>query len=573
MKLTKEQQAIVNSSGNIRINAVAGSGKTTTIIEYAAARPKSAKILYLAFNKSVKIEATHKFADRGLDNVVVQTAHSLAHQGIVRKYQYKVTNGYKSFQLVSLLELSEETQRHGAFILANHINKLVVMYCNSDHFNIYDVDYLGTVTDPKAKGFVSANYELIQEKAEALLNMMDEGKIDVLHDFYLKKYQLSKPKLNFDYILFDEGQDASPAMLDIFLNQDAIKVIVGDTHQQIYAWRYAINSLEKTSFKTFHLSTSFRFNQDIAALAMTTLNLKKIIGIKQPFNIKGMGNIDTLDTRAILARTNLGLLVEAIEYVVEQNKVQSIYFEGNISSYTYAEEGASLYDILNLYQNKRHLIRDRLIQRMKDLEDLEEYIKQTEDVELGLLVDLVKKYGSKIPAIIKEIKKRHIDTDRKEQAEVVFSTVHRSKGMEYDAVKLAFDFIDKNKIQHLHDEYEGMLQDRINEEINLLYVAITRSRNILVIPENLVPENFRISPHIRTIPFPKELQFPAAPSQGEITTIQKKYPNAFKEWNYSQDNALRSGLQNGESIKQIADNIGRSTSSIRSRMRALQIRR
>ena len=61
MKLTHEQKLIINSKGNIRINAIAGSGKTTTIIEYAASRPKDSKILYLAFNKSVKIEAQVKF--------------------------------------------------------------------------------------------------------------------------------------------------------------------------------------------------------------------------------------------------------------------------------------------------------------------------------------------------------------------------------------------------------------------------------------------------------------------------------------------------------------------------------
>lgn len=34
MELTQEQLEIIKSSGNIKINAVAGSGKTTTIIEY-----------------------------------------------------------------------------------------------------------------------------------------------------------------------------------------------------------------------------------------------------------------------------------------------------------------------------------------------------------------------------------------------------------------------------------------------------------------------------------------------------------------------------------------------------------
>ncbi len=63
-----EQYNIINSTGDIKINAVAGSGKTTTVIEYARARPASSKILYLAFNKSVKLEAAKKFADCGIKN-------------------------------------------------------------------------------------------------------------------------------------------------------------------------------------------------------------------------------------------------------------------------------------------------------------------------------------------------------------------------------------------------------------------------------------------------------------------------------------------------------------------------
>lgn len=66
MELTSEQYDIIHSTGDIKINAVAGSGKTTTIIEYANARPATAKILYLAFNRSVKLEAQKKFVEKGM---------------------------------------------------------------------------------------------------------------------------------------------------------------------------------------------------------------------------------------------------------------------------------------------------------------------------------------------------------------------------------------------------------------------------------------------------------------------------------------------------------------------------
>jgi hypothetical protein len=47
MKWTKKQKEIINSKGNIRINAIAGSSRTNAIIEYAASLHKEAKNSYL----------------------------------------------------------------------------------------------------------------------------------------------------------------------------------------------------------------------------------------------------------------------------------------------------------------------------------------------------------------------------------------------------------------------------------------------------------------------------------------------------------------------------------------------
>ena len=55
MQLTAEQEAILRSTGNLRINTVAGSGKTTTLMAYAASRPAGSRILYLAFTPLIII--------------------------------------------------------------------------------------------------------------------------------------------------------------------------------------------------------------------------------------------------------------------------------------------------------------------------------------------------------------------------------------------------------------------------------------------------------------------------------------------------------------------------------------
>lgn len=586
MKLTPEQLNIINSTGDIKINAVAGSGKTTTVIEYAKARPSTSKILYLAFNKSVKLDAAKKFSEKGLNNVKVETAHSLAYRQIVFKNNYRVRNqGYKTHEIAELLNLQGNGEKHTEYVIANHINKFITYFCNSDKQKVQDLNYLDTITDAKAKIFVSSFYDYIKTESRLLLGKMDRGEIEITHDFYLKKFQLSNPKLPFDYILFDEGQDASPAMLDVFFKQQATKIIVGDTHQQIYGWRFAINSLEKAQFKTYHLSTSFRFGQDIANLAMEVLKYKKHINDHKTISLKGKGNSNGIKTKAVLARTNLGLLLKAIEYVTEKKKVKKIYFEGNINSYAYADEGASLYDVLNLSNGKTHMIKDKLIKVMKDLDELEDYIEKTEDVQLAMMVEIVKEYGDKIPAIIKAIKEKHVENDDKEEAEMIFSTVHRCKGMEYDRIQLVNDFISEERLEKLKEDKkaEDINAAKLNEEINLLYVAITRTKNSIHIPETLMPIDFPKSAqiHVTKVLTKEDKQIAKTASIALVESRRGKSNSiiqarlidkeAYRPWTPELDNELTTMYCEGITTKDMAKHFGRSRDSIGSRIKKLEL--
>ncbi len=586
MEFTPEQYYIITSTGNIKINAVAGSGKTTTVIAYARARPAESKILYLAFNKSVKTDAVKKFAAKGMNNVKVETAHSLAYKHIVFRHNYKVRpQGYKINEIVEILNLQGNDEKHTEYVIANHINKFIAYFCNSDKQKVQDLNYLDTVNDEKAKVFVTSFYGYIVSQSRLFLSKMDKGEIEITHDFYLKKFQLSNPRLNYDYILFDEGQDASPAMLDVFLKQQATKVIVGDTHQQIYGWRFAVNSLEKVDFKTYHLSTSFRFGQDIANLAMEVLKYKGYINEHEMISISGKGNSRKIKTKAILARTNLGLLLKAIEYVTEKEHIKHIYFEGNINSYTYADEGASLYDVLNLYNNKTHLIKDKLIKAMKDMDELEEYIEKTEDGQLGMMVQIVNEYGNEIFDIIKLIKEKHVDNDDKEKAEMIFSTVHRCKGMEYDAIELVDDFISEEKLMKLKEDgqLDEMNSSKLNEEINLLYVALTRTKNRIDIPENLVPIDFRTSPQIQVITaFNEEKQkAQVVETNRQKNTLEKayaveevrtKHKDAYRPWTPELDDELTAMFCEGVNAAAMATHFGRTKGAITSRIKKLELK-
>lgn len=591
LSLTPEQKAILQSTGDIRINAVAGSGKTTTIIEYARTRPEGSRILYLAFNRSVRMEAELRFVAQGLPGVKVETAHSLAYKRVVGAHGYKVRpQGYKTHEIAALLGLQGNGEKHAEYIIANHINKFLSYFCNSAKGKVQDLDYAETVTDPKAKAFVKTCYPYLEQQTRQLLAKMDRGEIEITHDFYLKKFQLQHPVLPFDYILFDEGQDASAAMLDVFLRQKAVKVIVGDTHQQIYGWRYAVNSLEQAPFTTYHLSTSFRFSQDIADLAVEVLKWKGHLGEQPVVSVKGGGSGTRQGSKATIARTNLGLLLRAITFVTEHPEVKHIYFEGNIHSYTYADEGTSLYDVLDLYNGRRTGIRDPLVQQMKDLDELEDYIDKTADLQLGMMVEIVKEYGNRIPALIKTLKEKHVADSERTKAQMVFSTVHRCKGMEYDAIQLVNDFVTEATLERLKEEAkkEGKVPEaKWNEEINLLYVALTRTRSTIRLPDALLPKDFPPSPVIQIVATKKEEdkkeQRPATGGSylAQRALLKNKtstkgysgrpFGEAGKPWTPELDEELLKLYRQDKGIWELSKHFGRKPGAILARLKKLGI--
>jgi F-box protein, helicase, 18 len=572
MNFTPEQDAILSSNGDIKINAVAGSGKTTTLVEYARRQKPGSRILYLAFNRSVRMEAQKKFAAKNLPNIDVQTAHSLAFRRIIIREGYQVSNGYKIPDLVRILDLEHSGgDRHSPFIVAQHIQRYAALFCNGDKEKVTDVDYGATITDTRAAAMVKHCYDLILRGTRLFLARMDRKEIAATHDFYLKKFQLARPLLPYDIILFDEGQDASPVMLDVFLSQGAKKIIVGDIHQQIYGWRQAINALRHVDFPAYPLTTSFRFNRHIAALAMECLGWKRLPGDCAPVAITGMGTNKKIKTRATIARTNLALLKSAIDIIQHRHGVKKIYFEGNISSYTYAADGASIYDVLNLYLENKARIRDPIIASMQGFDDLVEYAENTDDMEIRMLIDIVEEYGKEIPRLLKKLTAMHVKDEDREKADMIFTTLHRSKGMEYDSVTLTDDFVNEARVRRLVEKEKESPIDRnkLNEEINLAYVAVTRSRNFLDFPDEMFPGAEK---HLFTSSPKKKIVSLVKKGLNKSWTIGEKravHANAYAPWTGAQDRELEELARGNIPIKVMAARFGRNGGAIRARLKKL----
>jgi superfamily I DNA/RNA helicase len=466
-----------------------------------------------------------------------------------------------------------------------HIIRYAALFLSSTALRVSDIDYSNQVTEPAAMDFVKRHYDKILHSTRLFLGMMDSGKILVTHDFYLKKFQLSNPVLNYDCILLDEGQDASPVMLDVFLKQHADKVIVGDAHQQIYAWRHAVNALGSVNFDEYGLTTSFRFPQRIADCAMECLLWKHhLYGDEyKPVTITGAGTPSKkINSRATLARTNIFLLRNAIDLVCGAAKPAKIYFEGNLSSYTYASEGASLWDVFNLFSHEPDKIRDPLIKSMSSIDELEEYATEAEDAELGMLIDMVNEHGRRLPWFFKQIKEHHVTEEKRHTADMVLSTVHRCKGMEYDWVKLEEDFLNETQLKKVSAKKDLAPADkiRLEEEINVVYVALTRARNVLGIPEKL----FQFSPEGiltgNTAGIPAKqgtakslpVTFRKDSDNSDFLVHQRqKHPKAYRPWDAAEDALLGHLVLKKMQAKKIALQLNRSRGAILARIEKLEL--
>ena len=83
---SEEQKNIVEQyrKNNVKVDAVAGSGKTTTVYYIGTGFSKDL-ILLLTYNKKLRLETREKLEENGVTNVEVHTYHSFC----VKYYNHK----------------------------------------------------------------------------------------------------------------------------------------------------------------------------------------------------------------------------------------------------------------------------------------------------------------------------------------------------------------------------------------------------------------------------------------------------------------------------------------------------
>jgi superfamily I DNA/RNA helicase len=489
LKPTLEQEAIVDANFKdiLLVNAYAGTGKTSTLIQFAQARPKE-KILVLTYNRSMKEEGERKFAH--LPYVTVKTIHSLAYGAIGKNYKERFGK-LRAYDLMDFLDdIIKSIRYKSASLLLSYIRE----FANSAYdIETYKKIKYNEVERIEELDLIPAHY-LLSKLPEIWEIILKDPSFPFEHDFYLKLYQLSKPTLPYSIIMVDEAQDISGVMMDIVLSQkNAKKVFIGDKYQQIYSWRGAINSLETLStingVKTLYLSHSFRCRHEIAKKANPYLQL---LNAAVPFKgVKKGIQSETKGPLAVIARTNARLFDYAVDEM-EKNPSVKFHFVGGINSYNFQD----LIDIQNLILQRRELIYDKFLKNFESFSKLAEYAYEANEIDLETKIEIVKNHINKnISKLVTELESRNTS---QQDATVILTTGHKSKGLEWSRVKILDDFAN---LRRMLEEKRKTLK---KEEINLIYVAITRAKEELEIEKDYIINVFTVEKVKRNIFFVQE---------------------------------------------------------------------
>lgn len=479
---TAEQSQILSTTVPVlKIQAGAGTGKSTTLEMYAESH--KVKAYYIAFNKSIADEAAAKFPK----NVICKTSHSIAFGAVGRVYgniPQKLQGAIRPFHVESLLfrthkDLPQPLHNLYSGRVLEALNRFLVSDSNDillTHVYISDA--------PAEKKYFDSS-RILSDAKLVWMAMQDKNNSEVpmLHDGYLKLYQLSNPSLPADLILFDEAQDTNPVTQSIIARQQANKIYVGDKDQAIYSFRGAENAMEKVIADiTLPLMGSFRFGPEIAAIANKILDIKTderfpIRGLAAP-SVVSLEDFDpSLQNRAFISRGNAALFDHA---VLDLNTNKPFSFVGDIRGYRFD----LILDAFNLKQGE--YVRDPFIRSFSNYAALEEYAENMGDREISSRCRIVNKYDSEIPHLIEDITRKAqpaLSTGKFRPDVDVLTTAHKSKGLEFDNVTLSEDF------PSFFDE-DGNLKDldknpTFVDEVNLQYVATTRAKKALKINNEL----------------------------------------------------------------------------------------
>lgn len=472
------------SGRNLQVEAVAGSGKTTTLVE--ACSRMQGSVAFCAYNKKIADEIKVRIANMG--NVNAGTFHSFgfaAWRNANPGAKLRVEGGklrILAAQLGQAWELRKFTTKAVGLLKQSMVlwdDPREILEAVFDHHNAWDeLD-----SDLTYEDGIAGCRELLRASNVESHKLIDFD--DMLYMPLLRGVTFPQ----YDWVLIDEAQDSNKvrrSVAALLLKPGGRLVAVGDRHQAIYGFTGADNNAmdiirQEFDCKELPLTVTYRCPKAVVRHA------QKYVDHIQAHESAPEGAVIKIDITQFWLKYKNEMVKEDAILCRNTKPLIDLAFElirNNIGCHVEGREiGESLIKLVDKFSSCKTLddLRDRLVEykslEMEKLVAKEQWGKAAgiEDRVDTLLVVIDSLDGRGDPMEVKlKLSILFGDTTPGQPSpSLSLATIHKSKGREWDRVFIWG--------ANLYQPSKYAKKDwQKQQEDNLRYVAITRAKKVLV---------------------------------------------------------------------------------------------
>jgi DNA helicase-2/ATP-dependent DNA helicase PcrA len=463
-------EAVTQGSGHLVVEALAGTGKTTTIEEAVrrllAAKP-GARVLATAFNRSVADVLQKRLPEKA----EARTFHSLGLKALKRAWGSRVTKvddqdldaviantpnslPYEDRQIIkSLVSIAKSC-------LAETRDQILDLM--EEHNLKPEIQPDAEVYENRVNLYVNTTLQILKET----IVPHDDISYD---DMVYIPAKLDMSTGPFDVVFVDETQDMNRVQIQLARNavnkNGGRLVLVGDSHQAIYSWRGAdreVMSRLATELKAqkLPLPVSYRCSRMVAAEARQYVPEFEVPDDAREGRVRHVP-VTTMEDAwregdYVLSRTNAPLFQLCLRAIQLGHcaRIQGSDLAVGLEVMIKRSHAKSIAEFLAwlVPWQKSEIAKAVAAKKEHKVEGIRDRARAIYELSEGL---------DRIPALLDRMR---LLTSTARGVPILFSTVHKAKGLEADRVWMISN---------------TFRPERSQEEKNLWYVAVTRAKSEL----------------------------------------------------------------------------------------------
>lgn len=462
--------------GNAVVEAVAGSGKTSTMVHAASLFPSSADSVFLAFNKHIAEELGAKLPG----HVTCGTMHSLCLRSLRESFGFIEIDSSKSRNLSKAFveKVVPDSDMDRRRELINRLVRMITMAKSILIDPLSDSEIDTMLVEYNIDFSSEQNKELAKELLPHILNRCAEEKNLVDFDdmiWFIHAHNLSIKQ--YDWVVVDEAQDLNNLQMSILLKMvkpSGRIIAVGDRAQSIYGFRgancHAIPLLiEKLNATVLPLSICYRCPSRHIELAKELVPQiecadNAIPGVIERYQYSEVLN-QLKDGDLVLCRANAPLVSLCFSLIERGQKATIKGRDIGLSLIEWIEsmKANSIAELLTKLQEytRRECIKLEEKNLAQASQNLKDRLSMVETIAMRPEMKHVNMVTNFISSLFQD----------EEKPGVTCSSVHKAKGLEADSVYLLYP--------HLMPSKYARTEEEIQQEQNIQYVALTRSKKFL----------------------------------------------------------------------------------------------